>query len=97
MPRELFYTYITTNTQNRVLYVGFTVAIKNRMIQHKNKTFKNSFTARYNLDKLVWFKTHHTVAEARKFERQIKKWNREWKENLINGMNPDWKDLEWML
>ncbi len=94
---EQFYFYMTTNTYNKVLYTGFTVDLNNRIEQHKNKTYKGSFTARYNLDKLVYFETFKTVAEARKREKQVKKWNREWKNNLINEMNPDWKDLSWML
>ena len=94
---EQFYFYMTTNTYNKVLYTGFTVDLNNRIEQHKNKTYKGSFTARYNLDKLVYFETFKTISEARAREKQVKKWNREWKDNLINEMNPDWKDLSWML
>ena len=94
---EQFYFYITTNTHNKVLYVGFTVDLKNRIEEHKTKKFKTSHTAKYNLDKLIYFETFKTVAEARAREKQVKKWNRAWKDNLINDMNPDWKDLNWML
>ena len=95
--QEQFYFYMTTNTHNKVLYTGFTVDLKNRILEHKNKTYKGSFTDKYNLDKLVYFETFKTVSEARARERQVKKWNREWKNNLVNDMNPDWKDLNWML
>lgn len=94
---EQFYFYITTNTHNNVLYIGFTVNLKNRIEQHKNKTYKGSFTAKYNLDKLVYFETFKTVSESRAREKQVKKWNRKWKDDLIYEMNPDWKDISWML
>ena len=94
---EQFYFYMTTNTYNKVLYTGFTVNLKRRIKEHKDKIYKKSFTDIYNIDKLIYFETFKTVAEARKRERQIKKWNREWKENLINDMNPNWDDLSWML
>ncbi|MFC4632937.1 GIY-YIG nuclease family protein [Dokdonia ponticola] len=88
---------MTTNTHNKALYTGFTVDLKRRIKEHKDKIYKKSFTGTYNLDKLIYFETFKTVAEARKRERQIKKWNREWKENLISDMNPNWDDLSWML
>ncbi len=94
---EQFYFYITTNTYNKVLYTGFTINLKKRIEEHKTKIFKGSYTARYNLDKLVYFETFKTVSEARSREKQVKKWNREWKINLVQDMNPDWKNLEWML
>lgn len=94
---EQFYFYIMTNTYNKVLYVGFTVNLKTRIKEHKEKIHKKSFTSRYNIDKLVYFETFKTVAAARKRERQVKKWNRKWKENLINDKNPKWDDLNWML
>jgi len=97
LQEEQFYFYITTNTHNKVLYTGFTTNLKKRINEHTDKAFKNSFTAKYNLDKLIYFETFKTVAEARARERQVKKWNREWKNNLVNDMNPDWKDLSWML
>lgn len=94
---EQFYFYMTTNTYNKILYTGFTVDLKKRMFEHLNKTYKKSFTSRYNLDKLVYFEVFKTVAAAIAREKQVKKWNREWKDNLINELNPDWKDLGWML
>ncbi len=94
---EQFYFYMTTNTHNKVLYTGFTVDLKRRIKEHKDKTYKKSFTGKYNLDKLIYVETSKTVAESRKRERQVKNWNREWKENLINDMNPNWDDLNWML
>ncbi|MFT5890905.1 MAG: putative endonuclease [Dokdonia sp.] len=66
---EQFYFYMTTNTHNKVLYTGFTVDLKRRIKEHKDKTYKKSFTDKYNLDKLIYFETFKTVAESRKRER----------------------------
>lgn len=66
--------------------------LKRRLIQYKNGN-KKSFTAKYGLDILVYFETTKYVLNAIKREKQLKKWNREWKINLIYGLNPDWKDL----
>jgi len=93
----LFYNYILTNKNHTVLYNGVSNNLKRRLQQHRNKSSKNSFTARYNVDKLVYFESTIYVNNALKREKQIKKWNRQWKENLINDLNPDWNDLSWML
>jgi putative endonuclease len=74
------------------LYVGRTNNLKRRLYQHKNNK-ESSFTGKYNTNKLVYFEITKYVNNATKRERQIKKWKREWKVNLINGLNPDWKDL----
>ncbi|WP_179020936.1 GIY-YIG nuclease family protein [Winogradskyella forsetii] len=87
------YVYIITNKKHGVLYTGETVRLKKRIYQHKTKAHPNSFSARYNLDKLAYFEEHKTEAEAKKREIQMKKWNRSWKIDLIEKMNPDWKDL----
>ncbi len=93
---QLFYTYILTNTNKTVLYIGFTNNLKRRLKEHSYKS-NNGFTKRYNTNILVWFETSHYVNNAIKREKQIKKWNREWKEHLINDMNPKWQDISWML
>ncbi len=94
MPKDdvVFYVYILTNKNHTVLYVGMTNNLKIRLKQHKSRVTK-SFTKRYNLDKLVYFETTRYVNNAIKKEKQIKKWNRQWKINLINDINPDWDDL----
>lgn len=94
--QELFYTYILTNKNHRVLYVGVTNDLKRRLKQHKQKSNKG-FTGKYNVEKLIYFESTPYVENAIKREKQLKKWKREWKENLINEINPDWKDLSWML
>ncbi len=93
---ELFYTYILTNKNHTVLYIGVTANLKKRLKQHKQKSNKG-FTGKYNIEKLVYFESTPYVINAITREKQLKKWNREWKENLIREMNPDWNDLSWML
>jgi len=93
---ELFFTYILTNKNHTVLYIGVTNDLKRRLKQHKQKSNKG-FSGKYNVEKLVYFESSPYVENAIKREKQLKKWNRAWKENLINEMNPDWNDLSWML
>ncbi len=75
------------------MYIGFTKRIKGRIYQHKNKVHPNTFSARYNLDKLVYFEEHENPDEARLREKRMKKWDRDWKIELIEKSNPDWMDL----
>ena len=93
---ELFYIYILTNKNHIVLYIGVTSDLKRILKQHKQKSNKG-FTRKYNVEKLLYFESSPYVENAIKREKQLKKWNRAWKENLINEMNPDWNDLSWML
>ena len=88
-----YYVYIITNKPYGVYYTGITSDIITRTYQHKNHYFNNSFTEKYNLDKLVWFEQHKNVHNAIKREKLIKKYKREWKENLIKELNPKWEDL----
>ena len=87
------WTYITTNKPNGTLYTGVTSEIKYRIQSHKNKKYKNSFSARYNLDKLVWYQEFDSIIDARAREKQVKAGNRERKVALIERMNPEWQDL----
>lgn len=86
-------TYITTNTQNKVLYTGVTSEIQTRMVKHKTKRYKNAFSARYNCDKLVFFRYFPTMLEAIAFEKNLKAGSRAKKIALIETMNTEWKDL----
>ena len=92
-----YYVYILANKKDGVLYIGFTKDLKKRIFEHKNKRYKNSFSARYNTDMLVYFEEYKYVLDARKRERNMKKWKREWKIELIEKTNREWKDLskEW--
>ncbi len=85
--------YIMTNKNNTVLYVGVTSDLKDRVYKHQTKHFKTSFTAKYNLNKLVYFEVFSSIVEAIAREKNIKNWKREWKIELINSINPEWKDL----
>jgi putative endonuclease len=82
-----------TNKPNGVLYVGVTDDIESRVQEHRNKLYKKSFTAKFNCDKLVYLEEFENGAEAAIREKQLKKWNRQWKINLIEEMNPGWMDI----
>jgi len=87
-----FFTYIMASRRNGTLYTGSTDDIGLRAWQHKEGAgFK--FTAEHDVERLVWFETHETREAAFRRERQIKKWNRQWKLRLIEEMNPGWRDL----
>ena len=87
-----YYVYILTNYTNSVLYVGVTNNINRRTFEHRQK-FNDGFAERYNAYKVVYVESHsrHTTAIER--EKQIKKWRREKKIELINSLNPEWHDL----
>lgn len=82
-----------TNKTDSVLYVGVTDDIVERFKEHKLKKYPKSFTAKFNCDKLVYFEEHTNPSQAMRREKQIKKWKRDWKINLIQDMNPHWMDL----
>lgn len=88
-----YWTYITTNEYNRVLYTGVTGDIKGRMQSHKTKKYMRSFTARYNAYKLVWFQEFTAIREAYNREKQLKAGSRQKKVDIVNKMNPEWLDL----
>ncbi len=84
--------YITTNKENRTLYIGVTSDLQARIIEHKEHVH-NGFSDKYNTDKLVYFELLHTMESAIKREKQLKNWHRDWKINLIEKENPTWNDL----
>jgi len=86
------YTYIMTNQRHTVLYTGSTNEILRRISQHRRRK-RGSFTKRYNVDKVVYLKEYATLQEAREAEKRIKGWTRKKKIDLINSVNPEWKDL----
>ncbi len=81
-----------TNIHNTVLYIGVTNNLIRRVYEHRNGLIKG-FTKKYNCHKLVWYLETHDVESAIIKEKQMKKWIREYKENVINELNPEWKDL----
>ena len=74
------------------LYIGSTTDLVGRIWQHKNKSIPG-FTSKYNIDKLVYYEWHDSLNDMVLRERQLKKWNRNWKYRLIIQKNPDWNDL----
>ncbi|RBA28167.1 GIY-YIG nuclease family protein [Flavobacterium tibetense] len=87
------FIYIITNKNNTVLYIGVTSNLPQRIEEHKQKRYENSFSARYNLDKLVYFEQFQMIGDAIGREKQLKAGNRAIKEKLINSINPNWNDL----
>jgi len=85
--------YILTNISNDVLYIGVTSDLFFRLQEHKTGKYPTSFTAKYNCTKLIYYENFSTIEEAISREKQLKKWHRQWKENLIESFNPLWKDL----
>lgn len=87
-----YYVYILASKKTGVLYVGVTSSLKNRIYQHKNEMIKG-FTEKYKIKQLVYFEVHNNIETAITREKQIKKWNRDWKIELIEKDNPAWDDL----
>ncbi len=87
-----YYTYVLTNRPSGTLYTGVTNNLVRRLAEHR-AGHADGFTRRYNLHRLVWFEHHTDIREAILREKRIKKWNRAWKIEMIEAMNPDWRDL----
>ena len=87
------FIYIITNKNNIVLYIGVTSNLPQRIEEHKQKRYENSFSARYNLNKLVYYEQFQMIGDAIGREKQLKAGNRATKEKLINSINPTWNDL----
>ena len=89
---EKYFVYIMTNKYNRVLYVGVTNDLNRRLYEHKNGLLEG-FTKRYNVHKLVYCEETGSINDAIAREKQIKGWKREKKNQLVEMINPEWKDL----
>jgi len=88
-----YYVYIMTNQRNTVLYTGVTNNLLNRKNQHSVKLNSNSFTAKYNINKLVYYEIYSDIGSAIFREKQIKNYSRNNKIKMINSMNNIWRDL----
>ena len=86
------YIYILTNHSRSTLYIGVTSDLVKRIYEHKQK-LHDGFSKKYNTTNLVYYEMYDDIEEAIKREKQLKKWNRKWKEDLIEKMNPDYRDL----
>jgi len=80
------------SNNSRTLYIGVTDNLTRRVYEHKNKLLEG-FTKRYNLTKLVYYETTNDINAAIRREKQLKNWHREWKINLIESINKEWRDL----
>ena len=90
------YVYLLASRRNGTLYLGVTSNLIQRVAQHRIEAF-GGFAAEHGVKLLVWFEQHATMEHAIIREKQIKKWRRAWKLDLIEQQNPDWQDLAIML
>ncbi len=86
------FVYILTNFSRSTLYVGVTTNLRERISDHKNG-LGSEFCIKYNCDQLVFFRDFNSISEAISFEKRLKRWRRKWKEEIIESLNPEWKDL----
>ena len=93
----MYYVYILTKQKNTVLYTGITNNLEKRIEEHKNKIDPKSFTAKYNVHKLVFYETTTDILSAIAREKQIKAGSRAKKITLIENMNPSWEDLAYCI
>lgn len=84
--------YIMTNYSETSLYIRVTSNLPKRVWEHKNKVVKE-FTEKYNVDKLVYYELTDSIESAINREKQLKRWHRQWKINLIKEINPEFRDL----
>ena len=89
---KTYYIYILANKRNGTLYIGVTNDLERRVYEHKNHLVKG-FTEKYNVNILVYFEQTNDIQEAIMREKNLKKWNRRWKIELIEKSNFKWKDL----
>ena len=88
-----YYVYILSNDHKNVIYTGVTNDLVRRVYEHKNHLDKSSFASRYNVENLVYYEVTTDIDSAIAREKQIKGWNRNRKEKLIETKNPNWVDL----
>ena len=88
-----YYVYILANATNVAIYTGVTNDLVRRVYEHRDHADPKSYTSKYNIHKLVYFETTTDVKAAIEREKQIKDWNRKRKNQLVENMNPTWKDL----
>jgi putative endonuclease len=87
-----YFVYILASKKNGTLYTGVTGDLLKRVYQHKERLVPG-FTSNYNVHMLVYYEKYSDIYSAIEREKRLKKWNRQWKINLIESVNPDWKDL----
>lgn len=87
-----YYVYMLASRKNGTLYIGVTSNLIKRVYEHKNNLIKG-FTQKYNVHKLVYYEVFDNAYESITREKRMKNWKRQWKIELINKFNPEWKDL----
>lgn len=92
MVEKYYYVYLLSSGRNGTLYVGVTNNLVRRVGEHK-EGLVDGFTKRYRVAQLMWFEVHTSIDAAIAREKQIKKWNRDWKIDLFRETNPQWLDL----
>jgi len=89
---KTYYVYILASKRNGTLYIGVTNDLERRLYEHKNNLVE-SFTKRYNVHNLVYYEDVNDINAALQREKQLKRWTRRWKIELIEKVNPEWRDL----
>jgi putative endonuclease len=89
---KTYFVYILASKRNGTLYVGMTNDLARRVFGHKSGMIEG-FTKKYSIDKLVYFESTADVNEAILREKRLKKWKRQWKIDLIEKLNTNWRDL----
>ena len=92
MMEKQFYVYMLASKRNGTLYLGVTSDIVKRVWQHKNG-LAEGFTKKYGIKRLVYYEIHEDAENAMKREKQLKKWRRAWKVELVEEKNSEWRDL----
>ena len=92
MDKHVYCVYLLASKPYGTLYLGVTADLVRRVWEHKSKAVPG-FSARYGVDKLVWFEAHDAVEAAIRREKRLKEWKRAWKISLIERDNPHWIDL----
>jgi putative endonuclease len=92
MKSTRYFCYLLASKHNGTLYTGVTSDLLHRVYQHK-MGLSEGFTQKYSINQLVWFEEYSEIQQAIQREKQIKKWNRNWKRHLIEEKNPGWDDL----
>jgi putative endonuclease len=91
-----YYVYILASKRDGTLYIGVTNDLIKRVYEHKNNVYKG-FTKKYTIHILVHYESFSDIEAAIQREKQLKKWNRKWKLELIEEDNPEWRDLYYEL
>jgi putative endonuclease len=92
MGKPFYYVYILASKRSGTLYIGVTSNLVKRVYEHKND-LTDGFTKKYKVHNLVYYETTDDVESAIRREKQLKRWKRDWKIELIEKQNPEWRDL----